>query len=180
MAVKFCAVDPSISCTGLAILEERNEGEFILIEKTSLITTKVKYKDRWDKKVAALELFNYWLTPRIEDISFFVFENYSYGSPGHLADLGELNGMFRLFIHHYDKPVDYMAPSSIKKFVTGSGKATKREVQADLSKYILNFEDIKFNNLDESDAAAVGVAYALKMRGIINESEKNRESLEGD
>lgn len=175
--VLFLAIDASISCTGLAILRLTENKKFELIDKTS-INVQIKYTDRFRKKLDMAELFNYWVTNKLNNISFAVFENYSYGSPGHLADLGELNGLYKSILYSNNIPVDVIAPASVKKLVTGSGKASKEEVQESLSNHIINLDSFKFNNNDESDAVAVGVAYALNMLDLIESKNEPRESKE--
>lgn len=173
MSVLFCAIDASISCTGIAVMKQVESGKFMLVDKTSISTGKVRYADRFAKKMDMLKLFKFFLDTRIQDYSFFIFENYSYGGVGSIADLGELNGMFKGYLAEHNKPFDVIAPSSIKKIVAGSGRASKKEVKDALSEYIVNIDEITFNNLDESDACAIGVAYALTMEGHIDESKKN-------
>lgn len=173
MQVKFCAIDPSISCTGVAILEYVGGNDFILIDKASLFANKTKYREKWQKKLDMLALFEFYMKDKMEDISFFVFENYSYGSVGQLADLGELGGLLKKHISDFDKSFDVMAPSSVKKIVTGNGRASKDLVQESLVKFIRDFEHYNWNNFDESDAVAVGVAYALKMQESVGESKKD-------
>ena len=58
---------------------------------------------------------------------------------------------------------DEIAPTTVKKLLTGSGKASKQEVSSVLDIYIGNQE---FETDDESDAVAVGIAW-LKQRQLI-------------
>lgn len=52
-----------------------------------------------------------------------------------------------------------VAPSSIKKYLTGCGSAGKEEVAAALAQYV---GKRAYETDDESDAVAVGVAWLLK------------------
>ncbi len=54
-------------------------------------------------------------------------------------------------------------PVSIKKLVTGNGKATKEEVADKLKDYVGN---IDYSNDDESDATAVAIAWLIKEKQI--------------
>ena len=56
-----------------------------------------------------------------------------------------------------------IAPTAIKKALTGSGKATKEEVAAALEKYVGKLE---YDVDDLSDACAVGVAWLLQKNMI--------------
>ncbi len=161
-SVKFLSIDPSITCTALSILQHIDGDTFELLHKTSL-NIKSKYVDRFKKKMDMYELFKYWLDLNGENISFAVFENYSYGSSGHLADLGELNGLYKQYLYNRSIPFETMAPASVKKVIAGDGRASKEEVAAALNKFLINFDTITFNNTDESDSAAIGIAYAINM-----------------
>lgn len=60
--------------------------------------------------------------------------------------------------------VDEIAPTSVKKTITGSGNAAKKDVQKRMSEILrLDSPDI-FETDDESDACAVAVSYALKKK----------------
>ncbi|QIG62583.1 holliday junction resolvase [Sporosarcina phage Lietuvens] len=67
---------------------------------------------------------------------------------------------------HADATVAEISPTSVKKTVAGSGKASKQDVQ-DAVIRILQIEQADyFANDDESDAAACGIAYLLG-KGLI-------------
>ena len=179
-SVLFAAVDPSITLTALVIMRCNDDG-YEVIDKVSLSTRHGKYKDRFRKKVDMSDLFQIFMDKHIDNIAFCVFENYSYGSPGHLADLGEMNGLLKKYLFDHNIPIDVVAPKSVKKVVSGSGNASKELVAKSLHKWITNYDDIKWNNLDETDAAAVGISYSEIMKEAMkeNESEKNRKSNRG-
>lgn len=64
----------------------------------------------------------------------------------------------------YSKEWKSVYPMTVKKYVAGSGKATKEEVAESLKKYIGEQE---YKCDDESDAAAVAVAWLIQ-QGQIN------------
>jgi len=169
MSIHFCAIDASINCIGISILELVEPDKIKIIDKTTLKIKKTKYSNRFHKKIDMYEMFVYWLNPRINDISFFIFEGYSYGSPGHLADLGEMNGLLKFYLYKNKKPVDEISPGSVKKIITGNGHAKKPVVAESIKNFLINSDDIVFNSYDESDSVAVGTAYALSMLEVIDE-----------
>jgi len=177
--VYFLSIDPSISSTGLSVLSMHDNNLFVLHYKTSLTTKSNKEfdKTRFKKKFALNSMFIFALDYIEKELNikpaFAVFEDYSYGSVGHLAHLGELNGMYKCELSKRKIEFDVIAPSSVKKRITGSGKATKEEVAAALSSFVTNYGNFVFNNNDETDSVAVGVAYALNMIEVINESSKD-------
>ena len=173
----YCGIDPSISCTGIAAVSVVDAAnlKFELVDKKSI---KPRYSaDRFSKKLDGLHLFKYANEnfDSLKNAEFYVFENYSYGSPGHLADLGEYTGLLKYCIHAMGKRFDTLAPTEVKKLIAGKGNSKKDAVRAGLADYLVNFDSISWSNYDESDAAAIAVAYGIKMLRIEaeNESEKN-------
>lgn len=66
-----------------------------------------------------------------------------------------------------EKDITEITPTSVKKLVTGDGKASKDEVMDEVRKYLCDEQkDFEFYSDDVSDAVAVGVAYALK-KGLL-------------
>jgi crossover junction endodeoxyribonuclease RuvC len=60
----------------------------------------------------------------------FVIEGYSLASPGRLAliRLGEIGGVIRLRLFEREIPYVEIPPSSLKRFATGHGNATKEQM----------------------------------------------------
>lgn len=176
MSVYFCGIDLSVTNTGLAVVEYLGEGKFNLIDIKS-IAPNPRTKG-FNKKLESLECFIFAtesFTP-IKDSKFFVLENYSFGSPGRLTDLAELAGLYKgHIIRGLDKSYDVIAPQTVKKIITGSGRADKNEVQSALKNFVVNIDDFTFNNYDESDAVAVAVSYGLQMERIQNGCEEDKE-----
>ena len=174
----FIAIDPSINGTGLAFLsytgDFKTKHTFKLLNKNTLSLARRKniYLDKFIKKVDVLSLFKFSVEEAERlfgseyDFKWAVLENYSYASVGHLADLGEMAGLFKYFLYTYKfEPVNchVIAPSSVKKKITGSGKGDKVAVQEGLRNYLDDYDSIIWNSLDESDACAVGIAHFLTM-----------------
>ena len=158
MNVKFCSIDAALISLGISVMELMTNGEY-KIHKVSTLHVKSNSKHtRWERKVFMLDLFVKWVEVNAQDVSFFVFENYSYRSNGHLADLGELNGLLKKHIHDLGKPFDVNAPSSVKKIITGKGNSPKSIVQDSVCSFLT--EEVIFKNSDESDSVAIGVAYS--------------------
>lgn len=71
----------------------------------------------------------------------------------------------------YRKNWEEIYPVTVKKLVTGSGKADKAAVAAAVHKI---FPDLEFKNDDESDAAAVAAAFMIN-EGLIPAVESVKE-----
>lgn len=177
----YAGIDPSITCTGVCAVEMIDEDnlKFEFVDKKTLAVGKLKVRG-FEKRAGIADAFEYMFEnfPEYKECAFFIFESYSYGSQGHLAELGELNGMIKRFLQVNDKPFDTISPMEVKKLVGGHGRATKVEVRDGLRKFLVNFDSINWENFDESDAAAVAVAYGIKMAPKPTEEEKQNESEE--
>ena len=167
--VSFVAIDPSISATGVSRISKSESSDLYKVERVDTVTCgSRRFPNRWEKKVKMSLLFKNLIETHYSDCKFAVFENYSYGSPGQLADLGEMNGLFKYILSANNIPFETITPNEVKKIITGKGNADKDLVQKSVEKFME--KKIVFKGYDESDSVAVGIAYAIKMRGIINES----------
>ena len=178
MSVYFCGIDLSVTNTGLAVVEYLGDGKFNLIDIKS-IAPNPRTKG-FNKKLESLECFIFATESfsSIKDSKFFVLENYSFGSPGRLTDLAELAGLYKgHIIRGLGKSYDVIAPQTVKKIITGSGRADKNEVQESLKNFVVNIENFTFNNYDESDAVAVAVSYGLQMEEIQNGNKENKKDI---
>lgn len=64
-----------------------------------------------------------------------------------------------------------ITPSQVKKIIGGSGSASKDEVEAGVRRICGLADDYTFKSDDASDAAAIGLAYAIREGLIKEESE---------
>jgi len=60
--------------------------------------------------------------------SLVAIEGYSFGSMNRLADIGELGGVVQVELQELHIPFIVVSPKMLKKFVTGSGSASKETV----------------------------------------------------
>lgn len=177
MSVYFCGIDLSVTNTGLAVVEYLGDSKFSLIDVKS-IAPNPRTKG-FNKKLESLECFIFATESfsSIKESKFFVLENYSFGSPGRLTDLAELAGLYKgHIIRGLGKSYDVIAPQTVKKIITGSGRADKNEVQKSLKNFVINIDKFEFNNYDESDAVAVAVSYGLQMEEIQNGNKEDKKN----
>lgn len=77
-----------------------------------------------------------------------VLEGYAYGRPNQAHQIGELGGVVRLRLRRESIPYVTVPPSTLKKYATGKGNASKDQVLIAAVKR----SGIEFNNNDEADA----------------------------
>jgi len=85
--------------------------------------------------------------------------------------VGQAQGIMLLCAAKYKTEVFEYAPGTIKKVITGSGKADKKEIQKSLRKVLgagVRSKPNKKTHFDnEADALAVAVCHIMQMNGII-------------
>jgi len=155
----YVGIDASFSGTGVVIIN----NEFKIIEQR-LIGTK-KRDDIYDIEhrmlyiVKALE----FLLKYKNDIKLVLIEGLSYGSTGDgAAQLAALNYFIRIFLLQNDIPYGSVTPSSLKKFVTGTGQCKKNLMLKEV--YKKWGEDFQDDNLCDSYALS-RYAYEIYKKG---------------
>lgn len=97
----------------------------------------------------------------------FAIETAFYGRNVQSAlKIGYARGVAMLAAVHNSIPVSEYSPREVKKSVAGSGAASKEQV-AYMIKNILCLKS-KVSRLDESDALAVALCHAFRMRSPVN------------
>lgn len=89
---------------------------------------------------------------RVHQPTVVVCEGYAFGAAARMGGktfaIGELGGVARLAIRHEHRPLVVIAPSSLKVYATGSGRASKNMMLATATRYA----DRVFGTHDEADA----------------------------
>ncbi len=97
-----------------------------------------------------------------DDIDIFVRERAFSRFPHETQTLHKVVGVADLAAWRYSSDIfQELAPTTIKKLLTGNGKATKEEVAGALTRYV---GQQHYATDDESDAVAVGVAWLLQQK----------------
>lgn len=109
--------DLGLSKSGIVILNEKFE-----IEEQNLIKVKSKNIER----LVDIENAFKWIIQKYknEDLNIFI-EGYAYGAKYQRESLAELGGVIRRYIYLASLPYWIVPPTSLKLFVTGTGRASK-------------------------------------------------------
>ncbi|MEH7117235.1 crossover junction endodeoxyribonuclease RuvC [Neobacillus vireti] len=162
------AFDLSLSNTGYAV-GEVTDGRLKLLEVGSIGTKRFAQRSTGFRlhyianEIKALYK-KYEIDKVVKERSF------SNGNITATQQIFKVNGVFEL-MSHLGKHDDFVeiTPPSVKKQLTGNGKASKEEVANAVLKHfrdIMGNPTITFSNKDESDAVAVLIAYC-KQEGLI-------------
>ena len=152
--VKVLSLDISSTCTGYT--------KFIVTGTTTkhVETSHIKPKGKdmytrligLDQSMKELGLYEW------PDIC--VIEGYAFAG-SKLSHLAETNGIIKYNLTLNKTPFITVAPTTVKKQITGNGRAKKEEVRKILETLPI-FKNIIFKNEDESDSAALGLGFILK------------------
>jgi crossover junction endodeoxyribonuclease RuvC len=124
-------IDASLTHTGLVVLDTTGK-----ILHSCTIIPKTKGVQRLVDIAQALKEVFYAHTPRL-----IVMEGYGYSKfQGNLMGLGELGGVIKYVLH--PRNIYIVAPMTLKKFATGSGKGDKNQIMLKVyKKYKVDFKD---------------------------------------
>lgn len=141
----FVGIDPSFTGTGVIILDEDTN-----IKTQKLITTNSKnsVEERLIKIIQEIT----FITTQEENVKVYL-EGPSYSSNGAFAlQMGALHYYIRIFLYKNNIQYEVIAPSKLKKFVTGKGNCKKELMLLKIfKKWDVEFED---NNLADAYALA--------------------------
>lgn len=152
------AIDSSLACPAFAVLE------FNLIEK------KVTVKEVTHVKTSSKRSTGYRLT-QIHSVADRLLKRYKFDAivfekgfnkfAVATQQIQRTVGMLLFTLYRNDiEDIEEIAPTSVKKYITGDGKASKEKLADHLIYYV---GEIKYKTNDESDAVGVGIAYGKKM-----------------
>ena len=143
------ALDLSLSCTGYAVCDKLgNPLEIAHIETSSKLETNDRLKIIGDKLLDIKDRFY---------IDTVVFENSFYRHIKATQMLYQVRGI-AMYIF-CDCNLKFYAPTTVKKLIGGTGKASKEDLQ---NKILELYPDVKFSCNDESDAFALILCYMIE------------------
>lgn len=155
--MKILALDLSLKCTGYAILDT-NKNEIKVITSGVVETSP---KNSTGERLRNIQCLIECLLST-HDIDVVVREK---GFTRHniaTQQIFKVVGVTEYTCSRYGFNVEEIAPTTIKKYIGGSGKASKEEVEAGLIKLV---GERKYKTNDESDAVGVGCTYILMNEG---------------
>ena len=155
------SMDLSLSCPAFAVIKPINNKQ---IEVLHISSIKTNPKSTHGKRLT--DIFNhmdsilkeYEVDTVIRERGFSRFQKATqtlFKVVG-VSDLTAYNNGF--------EEIAEIPPTTVKKYISGSGKSSKDDVLKNIKTYINNIGDINIKNTDESDAIAVGIAYLKSIK----------------
>lgn len=160
--MKILAQDLSLNSPAFAVLEVV-EGEVEILHLSHLKTNTKK-----EHGYRLLQIYNHIKNIYEEhpDLDAVVREKGFSRFPKVTQSLFKVVGVSDIiaYINKFNT-VHEIAPTSVKKFITGNGKASKDDVADSVNTYLGT--NINFKTDDESDAVAVGIAFLIQKKVLV-------------
>jgi len=150
-------IDPGISCTGYGVLEKKN-GRIYLIEFGVVKTTA---KDPMAKRLQTLYDGICEVIASLHPHEFAIETVFVGKNIQSALKLGHARGVAILAAGTAGLNVSEYAPREIKQSITGTGSASKEQVQY-MVKSILNLKQIPKPN-DAADAVAIALSHLQRI-----------------
>lgn len=155
MVKTILAIDSSLACPAFAVCKVDPTGKKIKVVEVSHIKTN-------SKKTTGYRLFQIYnhvqdiFTRYTFDVVVFEkgFNRFAVATQQIQRTMGLL--LFTIYRQGIEN-ISEISPTSVKKYVTGNGKASKEELAHALVSYV---GEIKYKTNDESDAVGVAIAFA--------------------
>lgn len=152
----YIGIDQSYSGFGLVVLDETGHCH----QKTLLKYPLNKFKDEGARLVKIYDdLIMYFAIHQGSGAKIHIgMEGYAYGAKLNREKLGELGGIVKLTAHLiFGIHPMVVQPTALKHFITGSGKATKTAMIAEIQKLDPEITD---DNLADAYAIALMLQYS--------------------
>ena len=162
MIKRILALDISLSSTGFTILDVNTEtSECRIVRIGSTATTKIKSRGN---KLSLIFAQMKYLEEEYNPDVVIAEQPFSRHNTSTQAIFGAV-GVIQMAFSKYD--FIWYPPSTVKKVITGNGKADKETV-AEVMKSL--FEKVSFANDDESDSLAVAITHVEQSEEFQNVS----------
>jgi crossover junction endodeoxyribonuclease RuvC len=120
--MQFLGIDPSLNNTGWVIIKDGAVSDNGCIKPKKIFGVE---RLAYIKSEFEIILESH----QMEDNDIAIIENYSFGAHGQAVfQMGELGGILRVSLYENETKFHTVAPATLKKFATGSGKSEKDNV----------------------------------------------------
>ena len=150
---KIIGIDPSLSCTGWAILENSNYISSGLIKTNPTQLFEDRIFEIFSSLTEIIKIHN----PEICGIE----ETFVSSNPSTSLKLYAARGAIIACVKSFNLKIFNYTPTQIKKAITGSGRADKTQILAMIKMLNPKLMQKTFLSDDETDAIAIGMTCEL-------------------
>ena len=166
---RIMGIDPGSQKSGIAYISSKtlypfSPGDFKLID---VFTLSSKANVSFNKRIAMFHSAVYELLLEFKP-NLCALETCFLGkNPQSALKLGMVRGAIISAVYRLDIPLYEIAPTKVKRIITGNGRAKKEEVAESLKRLIhCNFDGLSH---DASDALAIALSCGLELKSLGDE-----------
>lgn len=152
--MKILGIDPSLTCTGFAVLEKQRDNSFSYVN--SGVFKPPSSLEIYDK----IELIVDFLRSQIHAHSpekIIIEQPFTHKNPATTLKLGMLLGAIVYLSRSLKIAIFPIPPSEVKKQISSSGRATKSTIESTVRMILPELQNHAFKSDDESDAVAIAL-----------------------
>jgi crossover junction endodeoxyribonuclease RuvC len=155
-------MDLSLSCPAFCVARV-NDGK---VEILHLSHVKTKAKESHGARLRVIFSHLESVFAEFPDIKHVVREKGFSRHARTTQTLFKVVGISDLIANHFGhNEIHEIAPTTIKKFIGGSGRCDKEEVLVNLGRFL--FTQVDFKNTDESDSVGVVVTFMIQKKLLV-------------
>ncbi len=163
-AVRYLGVDPGLGITGYGVLETGPEGT-VLVEAGTLRTdAKLSLELRLDELYSGIREIIEATSPDVLGLEE-VFSHYRH--PATAVKMAHARGVLCLACVRSGLKLVSLPASSIKKLVTGNGRASKAQVRGMVAHLLRISEEIRPDDVSDALAAALAAIESERHAGLV-------------
>ena len=164
--MRILGIDPGTATTGFGIVDTNDKGESEVVEWGLIETEK---NGDIEKRLEVIYRQTYKLIKSCKPDLFAMEKVFFATNAKTVIAVGQAQGVLLLAASRSKIKVIEYAPGTIKKVITGNGRANKKDIQKSLRKMLGNHIKSKkhkkthFDNA--ADALAVALTHAIRSKG---------------
>lgn len=184
--MKILSIDPSLTGTAFALLEIQ-EGHLLSVE-TFFVDNSKNAKEGTGFRLLQISNKLSWLLEQNQVDHVAIEKQFTRFNVATQAMFRVIGTIELALAQHGLFEIEYITPTSVKKEITGDGKATKEQVQEAVRVYLPKEQkNMEFLTNDCSDAVAIGVVLGLNKKflkkfktDVTNQKSPVEKKMKGD
>jgi len=152
--MKIIGVDPGYDKFGIAVVEKRKDGEYLLFSDCLRTSSKISLEKRIFEIGKKLREITKEYGPKIFSIEKLFFTTNQKTAMG----VAEVKGVATYIALEEGLETYEFTPLQIKTAIIGYGKAEKSQIAKMIPLLIKNWKEIKKNKIEDDEFDAIGVA----------------------